>query len=240
MPPRQRRPFTLSVDIGGTGIKASVLDRRGRPVTERRRVRTPRPARPAAVLRAIGELAAALPLYDRVSVGFPGVLDDGRVRAAANLDPAWIGVDVVRRLERLTQRPTRVANDADVQGMAVIEGRGVELVITLGTGMGSALFIDGRLVPNLELGHHPFLAGRTYEELLGDAARKRIGKAMWNKRLRPAVEMLLKTFSCRRLYLGGGNARRIRGRLPPRVRVVSNEAGILGGIRLWDPPLSRG
>jgi polyphosphate glucokinase len=236
---RRPRPFTLSVDIGGTGIKAAVLDRRGRPVTERMRIRTPRPARPAAVLRAIGELAAAMPRYDRVAVGFPGVLEDGVVRAAANLDPAWIGVNLVRRLERLTARPTRVANDADVQGMAVIEGRGVELVITLGTGMGSALFVDGRLVPNLELGHHPFRAGRTYEELLGDAARKRIGKAMWNRRLRPAVEMLLKTFSCRRLYLGGGNARRIRGRLPMRVRVVSNEAGILGGIRLWDPPTSR-
>lgn len=117
--------------------------------------------------------------------------------------------------------------------MAVIEGRGVELVLTLGTGIGSALFLDGRLVPNLELGHHPFRGNRTYEELLGDAARKRLGKAAWNRRLRPAIEMLLKTFSCRALYLGGGNARRIRGRLPRRVRVVSNLAGILGGMELW-------
>lgn len=118
---------------------------------------------------------------------------------AASLHPVWIGVNLVRRLETLTGRPARVANDADVQGMAVIEGRGVELVITLGTGTGSALFIDGRLVPNLELGQHPFRAGRTYQQLLGDRARKRIGKTLWNNRLRPAVEMLLKTFSCRRL-----------------------------------------
>src|SRR5512145_543798 len=98
---RRPRPFTLSVDIGGTGIKAAVLDRRGRPVTGRRRVRTPRPARPAAVLRAIATLTADVPRYDRVAVGFPGVVEDGLVRAAANLDPAWIGVNVVRRLERL-------------------------------------------------------------------------------------------------------------------------------------------
>lgn len=227
------RPFTLSIDIGATGLKAAVLDARGRRVSERVRVRTPQPARPAAVLRAIDVLIAEAPRYDRVAVGFPGVVDAGVVRTAANLHPAWIGVDLERRMRQRLGRPTRVANDADVQGMAVVQGRGVELVVTLGTGMGSALFLEGRLVPNLELGHHPFRRGRTYEELLGDRELKRVGKLKWRRRLRPAIEILLRTFNCRRLYLGGGNARLIRGPLPRGVRVVSNLAGILGGIHLW-------
>ena len=230
---RRDRPHTLSIDIGATGLKAAVLDARGRLVTERLRIRTPHPARPAPVLAGIASLARALPPCDRVAAGFPGVVEDGVVRTAANLHPDWIGVNLARRLARLTGRPTRVANDADVQGMAVVEGRGVELVLTLGTGVGSALFLDGRLVPNLELGHHPFQSGRTYEQLLGDLARKQVGKRKWNKRLRAAVEMLLQTFSCRRLYLGGGNGRLVRRPLPPRVEVVSNVAGVLGGIHLW-------
>ena len=115
----------------------------------------------------------------------------------------------------------------------MVEGRGVELVLTLGTGVGSALFLDGRLVPNLELGHHPFRDHRTYEQELGDRERKRIGKRKWNNRLQAALETLLHTFSCRRLYLGGGNARLVLRPLPDRVRVVSNVAGILGGFHLW-------
>jgi polyphosphate glucokinase len=229
-------PRTLSIDIGGTGLKAAVLDARGRLVTDRLRIRTPRPARPAAVLAGLRALAAAMPRFDRVAAGFPGVVEDEVVRTAANLHPDWIGVNLARRLERLTGRPARVANDADVQGMAVIEGRGVEMVITLGTGMGSAMFLDGRLVPNLELGHHPFRRDRTYEELLGDQERKHIGKRKWHKRLHAAIETLLETFNPRRLYLGGGNARLIEGPLPARVRVVSNVAGVLGGFHLWAAP----
>ncbi|HKQ58939.1 MAG TPA: ROK family protein [Candidatus Eisenbacteria bacterium] len=228
-----RSPRTLSIDIGATGLKAAVLDPRGRLLTDRMRIKTPHPARPAPVLEALGTLVTAMPRFDRVAAGFPGVVEDNVVRTAANLHPDWIGVNLARRLERLTGRPARVANDADVQGMAVIAGKGVEMVITLGTGVGSAMFLDGRLVPNLELGHHPFRHGRTYEELLGDHERKRIGKRKWHKRLGAAIETLLKAFNPRRLYLGGGNARLIEGRLPPRVQVVSNVAGVLGGIHLW-------
>ena len=230
---QRRSPYTLAVDIGGTGIKVMRLDARGRPASELRRIETPSPATPAAVLGALARAIRDLPPFDRVSVGFPGVVVDGVVRTAANLNPAWIGESVTRRVRRLAHRPTRVANDADIQGLGVVAGRGVELVITLGTGIGSALFLDGQLVPNLELGHHPFERGRTYEELLGDRALKRIGKASWNRRLRRAVETLVNTFSCRRLYLGGGNARLITGRLPAGVCVVDNVAGLLGGIRLW-------
>jgi polyphosphate glucokinase len=163
------------------------------------------------------------------------VVEGGVTRTAVNLHPAWRGVDLARRMERLTGCPTRVANDADVQGMAVIEGRGVELVITLGTGVGSALFLDGRLVPNLELGHHPLRGGRTYEQLLGDRALHRVGRSSWNKRLRAAIETLRAAFNCRRLYLGGGNARLVSQPLPAGIRTVGNLGGVLGPIRLWVP-----
>ncbi len=232
---RGARPRTLAIDVGGTVLKAAVLDARGRPVAPPISARTPRPATPTAVLAALRRLASAGPGFERVAVGFPGVVIDGIARTAANLHPSWIGVDIARRMRRMIGRPVRVANDADVQGMAVVAGEGVELVLTLGTGIGSALFLDGRLVPNLELGHHPFRSGRTYEQLIGDRALKRVGKTIWNTRLRAAVETLQQAFSCRRLYLGGGNARLVGGRLPPGVTVVSNVAGLLGGILLWAP-----
>ena len=230
-----RRPLTLSIDIGGSHLKAAVLDARGRQVTERVKIKTPRPATPAAVYRALRKLIREVPRFDRVSLGFPGVIVDGRVmNEPPNLHPSWLGLDLERRMRALTGRPVRVANDADVQGLGVVEGRGVELVLTLGTGVGSALFLDGQLIPNLELGHHPWRDGKTYEELLGERALERIGKRRWNRRLREAVETLQKAFNPRRLYLGGGNSRLVR-RPPPRgVKIVSNLAGVLGGIRLWE------
>lgn len=231
---RRRRPFTLAVDIGGTGIKAMRLDARGRAISERVREKTPRPATPGRVITVVGDLAERLPDFDRVSVGFPGVVVDGVPRTAANLHPSWIGVRLEHRLRILLGKPVRVANDADVQGLGIVEGKGVELVVTLGTGVGSALFLDGRLIPNLELGHHPFRGGKTYEQLLGDETLERIGRRRWIHRVRKAADLLIRTFSCRRLYLGGGNARLLPRGLRREVRIASNLAGLLGGIRLWD------
>src|SRR5262249_47767417 len=152
---------------------------------------------------------------------------------AANLHPLWIGRRPGRLLRVALGKPLRIINDADMQGLGIVEGRGVELVVTLGTGIGSALFLDGRLIPNLELGHHPFRHGQTYEQQLGDRPLKRIGLRRWNRRVRKAAALLLQTFNCRRLYLGGGNARLVTARLPREVRITSNLAGLLGGIRLW-------
>jgi polyphosphate glucokinase len=228
-------PRTLSIDIGGTHLKAAVLDARGRLVSEAVKIDTPRPATPAAVSRTLRKLLREVPGFERAAVGFPGVVVDGRVlNEPPNLHPSWLGVDLERRMRADIGRPVRVANDADVQGLGVIEGRGVEMVITLGTGVGSALFIDGRLVPNLELGHHPFRHGMTYEQQLGGRPLHRIGRTRWNKRLRLAVETLWRAFNPRRLYLGGGNSRLVRRPLPRGVVVVSNLAGVLGGIRLWE------
>lgn len=129
-----------------------------------------------------------------------------------------------------------MVNDADLQGAAVVEGKGLEFVITLGTGFGTALFLDGCLCPHLELAHHPFRKGETYNQQLGDAARRRIGDAKWNRRVKRAVETLEALLFYDRLYVGGGNSRRVTVDLGPRAALVDNTAGILGGIKLWDRP----
>jgi polyphosphate glucokinase len=226
-------PRTLCVDIGGTGIKTLVLDAEGRRVTERTRIATPRPATPRAVRAAIVELARKQGPFDRVAVGFPGVVRRGVTETAFNLHPSWIGVNLEKLLSAALRRPVRAANDADVQGLGAVRGKGVELVVTLGTGFGSSLFTDGHLVPNVQLAHHAAWRRKTYEDELGEAARRNVGKKKWNRRLRRAIRSLYDTFSYDRLYIGGGNAARIEPPLPPRVKVISNLEGLLGGIALW-------
>ncbi|MFM8552150.1 MAG: ROK family protein [Nitrospiraceae bacterium] len=224
---------TLAVDIGGSGIKALILDASGKPLTTRSRVETPRPATPKAVIDVIASLAKAKGPFDRVSVGFPGVVRNGVTVTAPNLDQTWQGYTLAVALTRTLRKPVRVANDADVQGFGAIAGRGVEVVMSLGTGMGSALFVDGRLVPNLELAHHPFRKGMTYEEQLGNMALKKAGKEKWNNRLGKAIQALDALFNYDVLYIGGGNSKHIAIPLPANVKVVSNVAGLLGGIALW-------
>jgi len=229
---------TLCVDIGGSGIKAIVVDLVGNPLSERIRLETPSPALPAAVLEVLAEVIRRIALmsgYERVSVGFPGVVMDGIAKTAPNLDPSWAGFAMAAAVEKLTDKPVRMANDADIQGLAVIEGRGLEMLITFGTGLGGALYIDGHCVPNLELGHHPWKKGATYEERTSNAVRKRIGKKRWNKRVRDVIAQLEPIFNYRKLYVGGGNAKHIEPEgLPANVTLVDNLAGLLGGIKLWD------
>jgi polyphosphate glucokinase len=224
---------TLVVDVGGTGIKAEILNEKGKSLTSRARVPTPRPATPSAVVAEIQMLAKKQGKFNRVSVGFPGVVKNGIVFTAPNLGPQWKNVNLEKILRQKLHRPVRISNDADVQGFGVITGRGVEMVITVGTGVGSALFVNGVLVPNLELGHHPFLKGKTYEEKLSHAALEKAGKKKWNKRLMKAVQELQAIFNYDRLYLGGGNSKHISMKLPPNTKIVSNEAGLRGGIALW-------
>jgi polyphosphate glucokinase len=233
-PERDGTLTTLDIDIGGTGIKMIALDPRGRPLTQRARMLTPHPARPSAVIDVIRRMLTTQPRFERVSVGFPGIVVDGVVRTAPNLGtPDWRGHDLARDLARLTGAPVRVINDADLQGYGVVEGRGVELVLTLGTGLGSALFLDGRLVPNLELGHHPFKKGKTYEERVMDTVLKRIGKKEWSHRVHEALEQVTLTFNPRLIYLGGGNVSHLRGELPKNVRTFTNVEGMSGGVKLW-------
>jgi len=226
-------PITLSVDVGGSNIKAMRLDPRGKPRGRRVKHPTPRPALPRVVVAEIAALAKEAGSFDRASVGFPGVVRDGRVLTAANLDGDWKGFDLQAAVNRRLGRPTKVLNDADMQGHGAITGKGVELTITLGTGVGSGLFVDGVLVPNLELGHHAFRKGKTYEQQLGQHALKSIGRKRWKKRLKLAIDQIQRVFWPHRLYLGGGNSRLIDWKLPKGVKVVPNEYGILGGIALW-------
>mgnify|MGYP000066584346 CR=1 FL=1 len=225
---------TLAIDIGGTGLKAAILDVRGGMLSERVRVLTPRPATPEAVIGALPPLVEPLRPFNRASVGFPGVVVEDTVRDAPNLDGDWSGVALGTELSRLFGVAVHVANDADIQGYGVVEGRGVELVVTLGTGVGSALFLDGRLVPNLELGHHRFRKGQTYEEQLGDPARRRAGNQKWSRRLAKAIRHLRGCFNFRALYIGGGNSKHVCLELPDDVRLARNVRGITGGIALWE------
>lgn len=232
-PAKASGAHTLAVDIGGTGIKVIVLDEKGVAVTERARTDTPQPATPDAVIKTIVDLTVKQGEYDRVSVGYPGVVRGGKTETAANLDKKWIGFDLGKALSKKLGKPVRVCNDADVQGFGAIAGHGVELVITLGTGVGSALFLHGRLVPNLEMAHHPYRRGNSYEQMLGKKALSKAGKKKWNKRLQRAIKQWELLFNYDHLYIGGGNAKKIKFKLPPNVRTVENVAGLLGGIALW-------
>jgi polyphosphate glucokinase len=229
---RRNEIRTLAVDIGGSGIKAVVLDQEGRPITVPSRTKTPDNTTPRAVLRVVQRLARKQGRFDRVSVGFPGVVRAGVVRSAGNLHPKWAGFNLSRKLEKILKKPVRAVNDADMQGYGAISGRGVELVITLGTGLGSALFVDGRLVPNVEMGYDP-LGGKSYLHLLGNGARKKVGSKKWNRRVRRAIQAFEQIFNYDALYIGGGNSDKINFKLPPGVRTVSNMNGLLGGIALW-------
>lgn len=239
---------TLAVDVGGTGIKASVLDAEGKELAERVRVATTYPMAPDHLVEVVKDLAGRLPDYDRASVGFPGVVREGVIRTAphfvtergpgtkvsSKLTKQWDHFDLTAALVTALGHPTRVANDADLQGAAVVHGKGLELVVTLGTGVGTALFWQGVLAPHLELAHHPFRRDQTYNEQLGEAARRAIGRKRWNRRVGIALRTLYDLVLYDHLYIGGGNAARIDFKPGPDATIVSNEAGILGGIRLWD------
>jgi polyphosphate glucokinase len=233
MPAKLDAVTTLAIDVGGTGVKTILLNERGRPISERQRVDTPNPATPDAIFAAIDELIKPLGSFDRISVGFPGVVKHGATLTAHNLDQAWVGFDLEKVLARKFRKPVRVANDAAVQGYGAIRGRGVELVITLGTGLGSSLFTSGHLVPGLELAHHPWKKKKTYEDFLGRKGLKRLGRKGWNKEVEEAIEQIEALFNFDHLYIGGGNATKIDFALPRHVTRVPNEDGLLGGVALW-------
>ncbi|HET7882440.1 MAG TPA: ROK family protein [Acetobacteraceae bacterium] len=231
-------PLTLALDIGGTGLKAGVLSPGGVMTAGPAHVETPHPSTPDAVIAALVELARPLGWCQRISIGFPGVVRGGRVITAPNLGTeAWRDVKLPALLTERLGAPARMANDATVQGLGVISGHGLECVITLGTGMGFALFEDGRPGPHLELSQHPVRGRKTYDQYLGNAAVHAIGRKRWNRRVLKALGYIATLTNFDTLYIGGGNARHIVGELPKNVHIVSNQAGITGGIRLWDTKL---
>jgi polyphosphate glucokinase len=226
---------TLAIDIGGSGIKAVLLDEEGQVVSDRQRV--PTPAKPIArdtLLQAIDEAAAPLGAFDRVSVGFPGYVRDGRVLTAPNLGSETLGgFDLQQALSDHWKKPVRVLNDADVQGFGAIAGHGIEMILTLGTGAGTAIFRDGEVMPHLELAHHPVSGKKTYDEYIGNDARRKKGKKAWNKRVAKVIDILRVVVRFDHLYIGGGNAKDLAFPLPQDVSVVPNTDGLTGGIELW-------
>jgi polyphosphate glucokinase len=238
---------TLAIDVGGSGLKASVLDPDGVMLTERVRIPTPYPCTPEVLIETLLELVKPLPEAHRVAVGFPGLLRDGVVGFTPNLsrrkpgedpDPElsalWRGFDLARAVDEAFHLPTKVANDADVQGCAVAQGKGFEFVLTLGTGCGTALFSHGRLQPHLELGHAPFRKGETFEEQIGDEARKSIGRERWERRVVKALAAYDTFLFYDHIYIGGGNAKLIKADVGSKATIVPNSAGVTGGVKLWE------
>lgn len=242
---------TLAVDCGGGGLKASVLDSAGTMHAPAVRRPTPYPLPPTRLLDEIAALAAELPPADRVTVGMPGMVRHGvvvttphyvtrsgpRTRVLPELVTAWAGFDMERAVADRLGLPSLVLNDAEVHGCGVVAGTGLEVVITLGTGLGNAMFDGGRLAPHLELSQAPVRWGLTYDEYVGEHERLRLGDAHWSRRIRRVVDALEPVLVWDRLYLGGGNSRRISAptlaRLGDDVVVVPNSAGIVGGVRAW-------
>jgi polyphosphate glucokinase len=241
-------PRTLAIDIGGSGLKALVLAPDGEMLSERERRETPYPCTPDVLLDELTALAATQPEYDRLSVGFPGAIRRGHVRDVTafvrpghgmETDPKlvklWFGWGIEAALVERFGKPVRVANDADVQGCAVVTGKGMELVITLGTGVGSAVFFDGALLPHMELSHGRFGAGMSIEVACGDNERQKVGKEKWRERVLNALDTFELMVLPDHLFIGGGNAKRLDpDKLGANRSLVPNVAGLLGGIALWE------
>ena len=239
---------TLALDIGGTGFKASVLEEKGAMVVDEVRVATPYPCTPDTFLSTVLELVKSLPAAHRVTVGFPGLIRNGVVLEVPSLsrrvrngdrDPelakAWSGFDLRTAIATAMSLPTKVANDADVQGCAVAQGKGLEFVLTLGTGVGTSLFQDGQLLPHLELSHGPYDDTMTVDIALGDFQLRHIGVGSWLVKVRKAIAFFDDMLRFDHLYVGGGNARLLTpDDIGPKGSLVSNENGILGGIRIWE------
>lgn len=214
------------------------------------RVPTPYPLPPTRLVEVISQLATQLPAADRITVGMPGMLRHGvvistphyitergpRSKVVAELADQWQGLDFRTLLAETMAMPALVLNDAEVHGAGLITGAGVELVLTFGTGLGSAHFDGGRLAPHLELSRAPIRMS-TYDEYIGEPERRRLGNAMWSRRVRRVVEYLRPVFVWDRVYLGGGNSRCITAgvlaSLGDDVVIVPNSAGIVGGVRAW-------
>ncbi len=237
----------IGVDVGGTGIKGAVVDlSRGDLATERIRLLTPSPATPDAVGQVVAELFHQIGVDGPAGITMPGVIRAGVVETAANIDHAWIGVNAVELFSKTTGRSVSVVNDADAAGIAEVrygagrDSSGVVVMVTLGTGIGSALFVDGVLVPNTELGHLPLHHGDA-EDWAAESVRENEDLS-WKKyahRLQKYLELVEKLLWPQLIIIGGGVSKKADKFLPRidlRTRIVPaqlrNEAGIVGAAAL--------
>lgn len=227
-------PKFLSIDIGGSHIKATILNDSGALQMDYDKVPTPTPATPENVVNTIKKLVKSFPAYDMVSVGFPGYVKNGVIKTAPNLGTNfWKDFDLSKKLSTELGKPTRVVNDADMQGLGIVSGKGLEMVITLGTGFGTALLVDGQLMPHLELAHHPFAKGKTYDDYVGERGLEKEGVEKWNRRMKKVFKVLKTVINYDTLYIGGGNSDKLNFKLDKNMKIVTNQDGIKGGSRLW-------
>ena len=222
----QRR--VLAIDVGGSHVKTRVSGSRevrqfesGATLTPRRMV--------SRVLRQTGDLK-----YDVVSIGYPGVVVHGKiVTEPYNLGRGWVGFD----FRKAFGRPIMLMNDAAMQAIGSYEG-GRMLFLGLGTGLGSALIVDGTVAP-MELAHLPYKRGRSYEDYVGDGGRRRLGAKKWRRAVADVVAQLSKALETDYVVIGGGNARKLK-KLPANARLGNNEFAFLGGFRVWRPGINHG
>ncbi len=227
----------LAIDIGGSHVKATLLNEEGKMIADYKKIPTPVPATPDKVLAVIEQLVQNFKGFDKVSVGFPGYVKRGVVMTAPNLDSqSWQRTPLAEKLTVLLQKPVKVVNDADMQGLGVVSGKGIEVVVTLGTGFGTAVLEDGVLLPHLELAHHPVTKTKDYDAYIGDKEMDRIGKQKWNIRMIRVIDILKTVFNYDHLYIGGGNSSELTFKLDDNITLVNNKDGIKGGARLWLQP----
>ena len=224
----------LAIDIGGSHVKATLLNDEGGMIDDYKKIPTPAPATPDAVLHVIQELAAMFPGFTHVSAGFPGYVRNGIVFTAPNLGTDdWRNTNLQSLLTTKLDKPAKVVNDADMQGLGIVSGKGLELVITLGTGFGTALLNDGQLLPHLELGQHPVTKSKTYDLYVGEKAMTEIGKQRWNERVQKTIQNMKTLINYDQLYISGGNASKLTFTLESNISIANNRLGIKGCARLW-------
>ena len=234
MPRVEPEEKILSIDVGGSRIKGTILDTEGNMLMDYQRLSTPKFAGPDNVMQGIVELTKKLNRFTKVSVGFPGYVRGGIVYTAPNLGTnRWRKFHLSENLSNLLKKPVRVVNDADLQGLGVSVGKGLEMVITLGTGFGTSLLMDGTLLPHLEIGQHPFTRKKNYDQFIGNNAMEEIGPEKWNKRLGKVMSVLKNVFNYDHLFISGGNAKKITLNLDKNITLVTNMDGIKGGAKLW-------
>jgi polyphosphate glucokinase len=224
----------LCIDVGGSGLKAAVISTDGIYLTEHVRVNTPKERKPNEIVDVLAGMVAPLEAFDAATVGFPGVVKEGKVISAPNFGTKnWKGFGLAAAMRKRLKRPVLLLNDADVQGLAAIRGKGLELVCTLGTGLGTAWFRDGELLPHIDVAHLTMHKKDDFDVLLGDKTRHKIGQHHWSRRVKKLIAVLERVFNYDHLYLGGGNSRWVTFKLPPKVSRVCNDAGIEGGALAW-------
>lgn len=225
----------LSIDIGGTSVKGCILSKDGEMVTEFLKVPTPKRSTPEAIIDCIKEiLKSFIDDFGKVSIGFPGYVKKGIVETAPNLAKnKWLNIDLAQQVSDLLNLPVRLINDADQQALGIVSGTGFEIVVTVGTGFGTALVYDGELLPHLELAHLPITKNKDYDSYIGTDALEEIGDKRWNDRLQRIIQIYKTVFNYDTLYIGGGNSKHIDFELDHNIKLVTNRDGIKGGAKLW-------